>query len=550
MSTGEHESETPVSTADAPIPETETETPKRKLDIDVQISDVGPCKKHLKVAIARPEIERQFDESLGTMKREAQVPGFRTGRAPKQLVERRFRKQVSEQVKSSLLMACLEQIDEDYKLNPIAQPQLDVTAIELPTDGPMRFEMDVEVRPDFAVPAYKALKVKRPSKTITEADVDAQMKSFFERYAQMVPKIEGGAEIGDYVVADIRFERDGQVTNDVKEIQFRLQPELRFQDGTIPDLGAALTGVKPGETRQSEARVGSGSADPNLRGQTLQVTFQVHDLKTLRLPEVNAAFLSSIGFDHLEELREALHDILERRLKAQQRQSIRRELMDQLIAETAFDLPPDLVARQTRATVRRLVMELKQEGHSENDIRAREAQIRANAHEITLRSLKEFFILSKVAEAEEIKVEEEDFELEIEVIAARSDESIRRVRSRIEKEGLADALYSQILERKALDKILEYVVYEDVPHVEEEAVETLDHSATTVIASEEDESGAAGEPDQAEGGETVTASGEEESGTAGEPAPTEGGETVTASGEEASGAAGEPDQAEPGGSEG
>src|SRR5919112_2314645 len=160
MSTGEHEHESHATTTDA-AQHAEDEAPKRKLDLDVQISDVGPCKKHLKVAIARPEVERQFDESLGTMKREAAVPGFRPGRAPKQLVQKRFRKQVSEQVKSTLLMACLEQLDEDYKLNPITQPQLDVEAIELPDEGPMRFEMDVEVQPDFTLPPYKAVTVKR-----------------------------------------------------------------------------------------------------------------------------------------------------------------------------------------------------------------------------------------------------------------------------------------------------------------------------------------------------------------------------------------------------
>src|SRR4051794_35669361 len=191
MSTGEHEheDESPVTTAEASQEgEGEAEAPKRKLDLDVQITDVGPCKKHLKVSIARPEIERQFDESLVEMKREAAVPGFRPGRAPKQLVQKRFRKQVSDQVKSSLLMACLEQLDEDYKLNPISQPNLDVAAIELPDEGPLKFEMDLEVRPEFALPAYKALSVKRPVKTLTDADVEAQMKQFLERYAQLVPK--------------------------------------------------------------------------------------------------------------------------------------------------------------------------------------------------------------------------------------------------------------------------------------------------------------------------------------------------------------------------
>jgi len=482
MSTGEHEHDSPDETTS-----TEEVAVKPKLDLDVQISDVGPCKKHLKVTIPRPDVERQFDASLGEMKREAAVPGFRPGRAPRQLVQKRFRKQVSDQVKSTLLMACLEQIDEDYDLNPITQPELNFETIEIPEDGPMTFEMDLEVRPDFPVPAYKALAVKRPFKKIEESDVDGQLKLFLERYASMVPKLEGGAEIGDYITADIRFEREGAALNEAKEVQFRLQHELRFQDGTVPNVGDVLVGVKPDESRRAQARIGSSSPDASLRGQTIDVIFDVHDLKVLRLPEVNGQFLAQIGFDSQDELRQALHEILERRLKSQQRQAMRREILDKLMNETPFDLPGDLVGRQEKATVRRLMLDLRQEGYTDSELKAREAEIRANAHESTLRGLKEFFILAKVADAEDLKVEDEDFALEIEAIAARTDESPRRVRARIEKDGLVDALASQILERKALDRILEYVSYEEVPLVVGKAVETLDQSASTVTASDDEE---------------------------------------------------------------
>jgi trigger factor len=111
-----------------------------------------------------------------------------------------------------------------------------------------------------------------------------------------------------------------------------------------------------------------------------------------------------------------------------------------------------------------------------------------------LRSLKEFFLLSKIAEAEGLKVEEDDLEDEIELIAARSDESTRRVRARVEKEGLADALATQILERKALDRILDYVKFEDVELVEAPAVETLDQSSTTATHDDEAEAPQADEP--------------------------------------------------------
>ncbi|MEJ7638082.1 MAG: hypothetical protein WKF75_08915 [Singulisphaera sp.] len=124
------------------------------------------------------------------------------------------------------------------------------------------------------------------------------------------------------------------------------------------------------------------------------------------MPEVDGAFLSGIGFESADDLREALRGVLVRRLQGQQRQAVRREVLDQLIGVTPFELPVDLVARQEKATVRRLIMEMRQEGLNETEIRAREAEIRGNAHEATLRSLKEFFLLSKIAEAEGLKVEE------------------------------------------------------------------------------------------------------------------------------------------------
>jgi trigger factor len=344
--------------------------------------------------------------------------------------------------------------------------------------------MDVEVRPDFTLAEYRGLKVKRPVKTIRDPDVDAQLGRFLERYSQIVPKFEGTAQIGDYLTADLEFLRpDGTVLNTAKEIEFRLQPELRFQDGRIPDIGPALEGAKAGEVREVEAQLGSSAADPDLRGKAVRVRVTLHDLKQIRLPEVNSAFLTSIGFDSEEELRSGVRDALKRRHEAQQKQAIRRQVLDHLIGQTPFELPSDLVARQEKSTTARLVMELRREGFSDEEIRAREAEIRANAHESTLRSLKEFFILAKIAEAAGIKVEEEDMDLEIEAMAARTDESVRRIRARVEKEGLADSLATQILERKALDHVLGFVETEDVPLDEPEtAVETVDRTASPAAA--------------------------------------------------------------------
>ena len=280
-------------------------------------------------------------------------------------------------------------------------------------------------------------------RTVNDADIDAQVKAFQERYAQLVPKLEGGAEIGDFVTADLAFPPRRQVVQrGPRKSSSGSRPSFGSRTGTVPDLDKVLVGAKPGETHQADAKIGTSSPDPSLRGQTIQVTFNVLDLKTLRLPELDAAFFTKTGFENEPDLRDALKGVLERRYEYQARQAVRTELLGKLVAETPFDLPADLVSKQEKSTLRRLALELRQGGLSDTDIRAREAELRANAHESTMKSLKEFFVLAKIAEAEDIKVEDEDMEVEVEAIAARTDESPRRVRARVDKEGLADAMAS------------------------------------------------------------------------------------------------------------
>jgi trigger factor len=494
MSTGESQPEVSAAVAEAPdLPEGQEPepAPKRKLELEVAISDAGPCKKHLKITIPRSEIDLQYEESLESLQKDAAVPGFRPGRAPRQLIVKRFRKQVSQQVKSNLLMSSLEQIDKEYKLEPIVQPQLDIDAIEIPETGPMSFEMDIEVRPQFELPKYKGLSVKRPVAELTEKDVDDQLNRFLEGRGTIVPKLGGNAEIGDYVTANLTFiAPDGHTIDLLKESEFRIQSELRFQNGAIKGIGAALEGAARGETREVRATLGSAVENPELRGATITVKVLINDLKRLRLPELNGEFFDSIGFENAEGLREAVRDTLKRKIESEQRQAMHRQIVDQLVRQTPFDLPTDLVAREERSTIQRLVGQLKRGGMSDKEIKAHEAQIRANAHETTLRSLKDLLLLGRIADVEKIEATEEDVALEIEVIAARTDESVRRVRARVEKEGGPDSLMTQILERKVVDRILEDTIIEDVQTTiePEEDVETIDYVLKTPVAAGEADS--------------------------------------------------------------
>ncbi len=128
-----------------------------KLNLSIKVDSPSACQRHVTVTIPREDIERYFDKAFSDLMTSASVPGFRAGRAPRKLVEARFRKDVADQVKGSLLMDSMTQITEDPKLSAISEPDFDPLAVELPDEGPMTFEFDLEVRPEFDLPEWKGL---------------------------------------------------------------------------------------------------------------------------------------------------------------------------------------------------------------------------------------------------------------------------------------------------------------------------------------------------------------------------------------------------------
>ena len=142
--------ETAEATAEA------TAEPKQRLTLEVKIAEPSACQRHVTVTVSREDIDRYIGNAFDEIKVKAEVPGFRVGRAPRKLVESRFREQVTEQVKGSLLMDCLTQVNADHKFTAISEPDFDFEAVSIPDDGPMTFEFNLEVRPEFATPLKAA----------------------------------------------------------------------------------------------------------------------------------------------------------------------------------------------------------------------------------------------------------------------------------------------------------------------------------------------------------------------------------------------------------
>jgi trigger factor len=441
----------------------------QELQLEVKIDKLGACQRHLTVTVSREDIDRYFEKEYSELVPTAQVPGFRPGHAPRKLIEHRFRKEVTERVKGALLVDSLGQIHEEQELSAIGEPELDLGAIEIPKEGPLTFEFNLEVRPEFDLPRWKGLKIAKPVREFSAEDIELTLQRVLANRGRLVP-FDGPADCGDYIVTNLSIEHGGAVIASAAEEVIRIRPVLSFRDGKIEDFDKLMVGVRGGETRRSEAQLSQDAPNDALRGGTVTAVFQVLEVKKLEVPELTPELLQDLGGFRLEaDLRDAVKDTLRRQLEYDGRRRARQQITAALTVAADWELPPEMLERQSHRELRRAIMELQSSGFSDEEIHARENLLRQNSRVNTARALKEHFILERIAEDQEIDADDKDYEAEIKLIATQSGESPRRVRARLEKAGSMDVLRNQVIERKVIDLILQNAEFHEVPYEMEAA---------------------------------------------------------------------------------
>lgn len=433
-----------------------------RMSLGVEISHSGPCKKHIVVRVPRADIDFFYNDAVKGLVASAVVPGFRPGHVPRKLIEKRFRSEVGDQVKQKVLIQSLEQVADEYELDAINEPDLDVESLEIPEAGDFEFQFDVEVRPEFDLPDYNGLKLKRPSREVTDADTQRYFVRYLEQFGQMVP-VDGPAQAGDFIIADLDFECNGKSLGHRKGESIRIRPVLRFQDAEIDKFDELMVGVTPDAQRDAEATISLEAEQAELRGEKVHIHFKVIDVQRLRLPELTAEFLEGLQVESEEELRSEVRKILERQVVYEQRQSARTQVLEKITESATWELPESLVRRQVENALRREVLEMQQAGFTEEQVRARTNELLQQQVSMTRQALKEHFVLDKLATEEKVEVTPADVDREITYMAVQRGESARKMRARLEKQGMMENLLAQILERKAIDIILDRAVYEDVP---------------------------------------------------------------------------------------
>ncbi len=408
------------------------------LDSKVSIKDVAPCQKELRVEVPRETVAAEFETVYGELKKRAQVPGFRVGQAPRDLIQRYHGSKAKEEVLRRLVGRTLDEaLSEKKDLDLVGRPQ--VTDVKLEENQPLTYSAQIETAPVFSLGRYKGLRITRPQSGVTEESVNEVLERLRQTQAVLKPVLEDRpAAAGDFLLADVTEKRPGQPPRKQKEVVVHLDLE-KDPEGVLK----GLLGIKPSESRTLALKEG------------VALTVEAKGLKAKEVPALDDSFAKSVGaYDSLERLREAIRKDAERHAEAAGRQALEAQALQQIETAWKFEVPPSLVASQAQRNLKERAVELMQQGLPVTEVQSQAQQLTEQAQQDALKQIRLFFILRKIAAAEKLTAAEQEVEEKIRSAAVRMGATVEQVRKDLEQRDLMEELAWGIIRGKAVELIL------------------------------------------------------------------------------------------------
>jgi trigger factor len=421
----------------------------------ITVEDAGPATKKVTVEIPESRIGETIAKQFKDLRGQAALPGFRPGKVPQKLLERKFTKAVRDDVTKTLLQESYQQAIEKNNLNVVGEPAFEKDEqIVLPESGALTYSFSVEVQPEFAVPDLGSIEIKKPKIEINAEHVAQARQNLREQQGTLLPVEDRGIQEGDVIAADIHVKLGDE------EVLHQHDVQLKVKAGTVmaiqvDDLPAKLAGAKVDEVKSFSVNAGENHPTEKIRGQEVAVEFKIKDIRQLELAEIDGQFLEQLGFETEQQLDDALREEMEARVKNDVQNNMRDQVATALLDGVNIDLPAKLSQKQEARIVQRRAVDLLQRGVPEDQIVANIENLRGGAKDEAARELKLFFILQKVADEQEVDVTEGELNANIAAIAAQRQLRPEKLKQQMASEGSLQTLYVRLRELKAIDKILE-----------------------------------------------------------------------------------------------
>lgn len=424
-----------------------------------ELKEVSPTQREIHIQIDADSLRESYGKVSKKYASRANVPGFRKGYAPLDVVRLRFKEEIKGDVLQEVVPTAVTAAIQEHNLHPLAEPHLhldDHENVKVNGSEPLSLHVHVEVMPDIPEPKYKGVEVTRRVKPVIDGELEDLIAERLQREAALMP-VEGRAsDIGDTVIADLEGKFDDQPDADpivAKDLEVTLGDEVIEKSFT-----ENLIGVKEDDDKEFTVVYPAEFSSEALAGKTVHYKAKIKSVGKQEVPELNDDWAKSLdeGYKSLADLRKRLRDDLEKLAEADADARVRNNVIAKLIEDNSFEVPNTLIENQARNLLNNFAQDLQQRGTVLEQLDTQFIEMAYhNMRTQAERDVRGAMLLDRVAEVEKIEVSDDELDEELGKMAEYYRASKDEIRESLEKQGGGlDSLRNNLKTRKSIESIV------------------------------------------------------------------------------------------------
>jgi len=447
--------------------------------MNITVEKQPKCLASMTAEIPADKVASERSSIVGAYKQQANIKGFRPGKVPQSVIEKRFAKQIGEELEDSLVRAACDEAIKKENLNVIdvKRPK----SSNFGDDGSFKFQTSIILAPDVSIPEYKGLDVKVPNEAPTDNEFDLALENLRQRFADHDDIEDRAIEDNDIAVIDFKSTLDGKpveeaVGKPVGYLSGREDFWIRIEeDSFLPGFYKELIGLNIGDSKDITQKINEDFPVSELREKEVVFAVTVKGIKEMKLPEIDDEFAEKlVPGKGIDGLKEALMEQLEGDKKRQIADSKVQQIVSTISEGADFELPEELVNSEAQSQANQMVQQAAQQGMENADLEAQQDEILQTARLRAEGNLRSNFILQKIAEAEKIEIADQDILQRITVMAQQARTPVKKYIKELQKNNQIESIRMSVLIGKTIDFLVEQA---NVTELSEEEIKEINEQS-------------------------------------------------------------------------
>jgi len=393
--------------------------------MDVAVEDVSALTKKITITLPADDVQKRMNKAYGKLQRETKLKGFRRGKVPRKVIIKHYKGQVEAEVGEQLVQDSYFDAVEKEKVDPVVHPEIEAPVFN--KDGSFTFVAKVDIRPEFELADYKGIEVEKDSSPISDAAVEIELEVLRREMAPLRSVGDRAVEEGDVIIVDFEGFQNGKAMKEVKNDNYSID----VGSGKLsPEFEEKLVGMKMGEDASHEVDFPAHYNNPVLAGKTIEFKVQVKDVKERILAELNDEFAKDVDekYASYSELFEDFRNTLSNEKNSRTEGEVTDQMMQKLLDTHEFDVPERLIRFEVEEMIRNTEKNLEQQGMNLESAGLNRDELAKQSRETAEKRVRGDFILKKIGETEEIKVNDEDMERAFKRVGDQYNMSVAKVK--------------------------------------------------------------------------------------------------------------------------